>query len=164
MVVAHLFILRAHIGDFAPLQREAQRVEGRTPQRAVGIAAAEQDERRGLVARVGGALIGDVGGGRGAFAQHRAVAIVGRPDLKDGSREAQPVCGIGGGDRSDLAERLHAGLLVVARQRRVGIAAQRRQRLGHRPGIGLDLGLQADGGVGEIVAVIGLVGGKGGNG
>jgi hypothetical protein len=54
--------------------------------------------------------------------------------------------------------------VVVARQRRVGIAPQCHQRLGHRPGIGLDLALQADGGVGEIVSVIGLVGGKGGNG
>ena len=163
VIVAHLFILRADIGDFAQFERQAQRVERRTPQGAVGIAASHEDQRLGLFARVGGALIGDIGGRRGAVEQRCALAVVGRPRPKDRPREAQPIRGVAGGDRDDLTEDLHAAFQVVAREGRVGITAQRRQRLRHRPGIGLDLALQADGSFGEIVSMVGLVGGKGGN-
>ncbi len=41
----------------------------------------------------------------------------------------------------------------------IGLAAQRRHRLGHRPGVVLDLRLELDRAVGEIVALKRFVGG-----
>ena len=162
MLLAHPFVLAAHIGDIAQRERLAQRVERRTPLRAIGVAAPDQDECVGLLVAVRRALIGDVGGGRRTLEDRGAFTVVRRTRLQDGAGEAQPVRGIRRGDGRDLSERVQGAVLVPARHRRVGVAAERRQGLRHRTGIGLDLTFKARSGLGEVVAVIGLVGGKGG--
>ena len=57
----------------------------------------------------------------------------------------------------------HAGAEVVLLEGGVGVAAQRRRRLGHRPGVALDLRLELDRRLVEIAALEGLVGGQGGD-
>ena len=162
VLVPHLFVLAAHVGDVAQRKRLSQRVERRTPLRAIGVASPDQDERVGLLVAVRGALVGDVGGGRRALEDRGAFALVGRPRLQDGAGEAQPVRCIGRRDRCDLSERVQGGVLVPAQDRCIGVAAECGERFRHRPGIGLDLSLRARGGFDKVVAVIGFVGGKGG--
>jgi hypothetical protein len=67
--VAQLLILAADVGDLAQVQRQPQRIQRRAPQLAVGQRAAEHGQRLGLLAGIAGALIGDVGGCRGALEQ-----------------------------------------------------------------------------------------------
>ncbi len=91
VLVAHFFVLAADVGDFAHVEREPQRIQRRAPQRALGHRAAEHRQRISLVARIAGALIGDVGRGRGAFQKEGLLAAVGGPNLEDGACEPQPV-------------------------------------------------------------------------
>ena len=83
MLVAHLFILAAHLGDFAQIEREPQAIQCRPPQLAFGHRAAEHGERFRLFAGIAGALIGDIGGGRGALPQKGLLAGIPRRNLKD---------------------------------------------------------------------------------
>ena len=76
VLVAQLLVLAAHIGDLAHVERQPQRIQRRTPQLAVGHRAAEHGQRVRLFAGIAGALIGDVGGGRGALQQEGLFAGV----------------------------------------------------------------------------------------
>ena len=109
------------------------------------------------------ALIGDVGGGRGAIEQQRALAVVARPDLQHGAREAQPVRGVVRRHGDELAEHRHAGAEIVLLEGGIGVAPQGGGRLGHRAGVALDLRFELDRRVVEIAALERLVGGRCGN-
>ena len=113
-LVAQLLVLAADVGDLAQIERQAQRIERRPPQLSVGHGAAEHRQRFGLLAAVAGALIGDVGGGRGALEQEGLLAVVGRADLEDRPGQAQPVAAVGRGDGGDLTYQLQPGPEVVA--------------------------------------------------
>src|SRR5204863_4432371 len=62
----------------------------------------------------------------------------------------------------DLAEHLGGGAPIVSPEGGVRVAAQRRDRLGDAAGVLLDLRLELDGAIGEIVALVRLVGRGGG--
>src|SRR6185295_15304648 len=64
----------------------------------------------------------------------------------------------------DLAEQLHAGAEVVAREGGVGLTLQGSRGLGDLAGLGLDLRFELDRRVGEVIALVGFVGGDGGGG
>ena len=164
MIPAHALVLLAHIGHFAQLERDAQRIECRTPNRAVGVGARDHEQALGPLAGIGGSLIGDVGGGRRALEQQVALTFAAGADLQNGLGQSQPIGAVVGRHYHDLPENLHAGAKVVALEGRIGLAAQHRGRLRDLPGLGLDLCFQLDGGVGEVVAVERLVGGNGGSG
>ncbi len=164
MIGAQLLVLAADIGGFAQVEGQPQRVERGAPQLALAERVAERRQRLGLLARGGRALVGDVGGRRGALQKQRPLAVIGRAHLQDGAGEAQPVRGILGGERRDLAHDLQTAAQVGAPQRRFGIRPQRRQRLADGARLALDLGFQPDGGISEIVAAERLVGGHCGNG
>src|SRR4029078_10244243 len=66
VILAHALILLAHLGHLAQIERNAQRVERRPPDRAITKAAPHHDEAFCLLARIARALIGDIGGGGGA--------------------------------------------------------------------------------------------------
>ena len=91
---------------------------------AVGKGLTEQRQAVGFGVAPVRALIGDVGGGRAAIEQQRALAIVARPDLQHGAREAQPVRGIGGRHGDELAEHGHAGAEIVLLEGGIGVAPQ----------------------------------------
>ncbi len=164
VLFAQALVLLAHLGDLALLERNAQRVERRSPQRAIGIAAPDQQQALGLLAGIAGALVGDIGGGRGALEQERALAVIAGADLQHGLGETKPVRAVVGRDRHDLSEDLHAAAEVVALEGGVGIAPQRGGRLRHLAGLGLDLRFQLERGVGEIATFERFVGGEGGDG
>ncbi len=158
MLVAHFFILAAHLGDLAQIEREPQRIQRRTPQLAVGHGAAEHGERVGLLAGIGGALVGDVGGGRGALQQEGALAGILGPDLENGAGQPQPVAAVVRRHRRNLAEDLQPGAEIAALEGGVGVGSQARARLGDRTRLALDLRRQLDGRIGQIVALEGLIG------
>ena len=123
ILVAQLFILGTDVGDLARVERHPQRIQRRPPQLAFGQGPAEHGERIRLVASVSGALVGEIGRGRGAFQEEGLLARIGGPDLEDGAGEPQPVATIlrrGGGD---LPEDLQAGAEVVALEGGVGVAS-----------------------------------------
>ena len=159
MILAHLFVGGAYVGDFAQLERQPQRVSsaGRQILRSAKVRLSSM-RLSASSSRVVGALIGDVGGGRGAIEQRLALLIVRRADLQDGARHAQPVGRIVRRDRRDLAEHLQAGARVVLLEGGVGVALERGGGLRDGAGIGLDLGFEPDGAVGEIVSLKWLVG------
>ena len=74
VLVAQLLILAADVGDLAQVERQPQRIQRRPPHLAVGERPAEHGQRIGLVLRVAGALIGDVGRGRGALQEEGLLA------------------------------------------------------------------------------------------
>ncbi len=115
-----------------------------------------------LLGAAGGALVGDVGGGRSALEQQRALASLDRIDLQDGAREPQPGRGVGRSRCDDLSEQRHAAAEVVALERRIGVALERRDRLRRRTRVGLDLGFELDGAFSEGVVLESFVGGNGG--
>ena len=69
VLVAQPLVLAAHIGGLANVERKPQRVERRPPQLPLAHDVAEKREAVGLLVAVGGALISDVGRGRGALEQ-----------------------------------------------------------------------------------------------
>ena len=111
---------------------------------------AEKREAVGLLVAVGGALIGDVGRGRGALEQGRALLVVDRPDLHDGARHAQPSGGVVGLCGDDLAEQRHTGAEIVLGKGGIGVFADLRHRLSGRARVRLDLTLELNRAVGEI--------------
>ena len=157
VLVAHLLVLAADLGDLAHVERQPQRIQRRTPQLALGHRPAQHGQRIGLLACVAGALIGDVGRGRGALVQESLFAGTGGADLEDGFGESQPVGAVLGRGGGDLAEDLQADAEVGAPEGGVGVVAQRRGGFGDRPRLALDLGLQLDGRIGQIVALERLV-------
>ena len=159
MLVAQLLILAADIGNLAHVERKPQRIQRRTPQFSFGQRLAEHGERVGLLARISGTLVGDVGRGRSALEQEGLLARALRRNLEDDPGEPQPVAGILGRGRGDLAEHREAGAVIIAPEGGVGVRLQRRIGLGDRPRLALDLSLQLDRGIGEIVALEGFVGG-----
>ena len=161
MVLTDAFVLLAHLGHFAQFKRGAQRVQCRTPYRTVGVGARDDDQALGFLPAVTRTLVGDVGSGRCAFEQRRAFAVVARPYLQHGFGKTQPVCAVVGRHRHDLPQDLHARAKIVALEGGISLAPQRRRGLADLTGLSLDLGFELDGGVGEIVALEGLVGGKG---
>ena len=158
-LVAQLFVLPADVGDLAQLQRQPQRIERRAPQLAVGHRAAEHGQGFRLLAGIAGALIGDIGRGRGALQQEGRFGRGRRADLEDRLGQPQPVGAVFRRSCHDLAERGQSGAGIVAPERGVGIAAQCRRRLRDRPGLALDLRFQLDGGIVEVIAPECLVGG-----
>ena len=94
--------------------------------------------------RFAGALVGDIGGGRGALEQERPLVVIGGADLQDGARQPQPGGAVGRRGGDDLAEHLHAGAEIVLRKGGVGVAPDLRHRLGRGARVGLDLGLELD--------------------
>ena len=164
VILAQALVLLPHLGDLAQIERDAQRVERRTPHRAIGVGAREHHQALGLLGGSSGALIGDIGGGRRALEQQAFLAIVARPDLQHRPGQTQPVRAVIGRDRHDLPEDLHAAAEVVALEGGVGLAPQRGGRLARLAGVGLDLGFELDRRIGEVIALEGLVGGDGGNG
>ncbi len=77
--LAHPLVLLTDLRDLALVERDTQRIERRTPERAVGVAAGDHHQAIGLFARIPrAALISDVGGGSGALEQQGAFAIVAR--------------------------------------------------------------------------------------
>ncbi|MGY3627226.1 hypothetical protein ACVWWI_004157 [Bradyrhizobium sp. USDA 3686] len=159
VLVAHLLILATDVGDLAHLQRQPQCIERRPPQLAFGQRLAEHRERVGLLARIAGALVGDVGGSRGALQQERLLARALRRYLEDDLCQPQPVACVLRRGRRDLAEHRQAGAIVVAPEGSIGVGAQARAGLGDRPRLALDLRLQLDRGIGEVVPLEGFVGG-----
>ena len=113
VLVAQLLVGLAHIRDFAQVEREAVGVERRTPQLAVGEGAAEQHERVGFLAGVAGALIGDIGGGRGALEEVvRSLSSAGRIcRIVRASRSQLPASR--GATDDDLRQHLHAGAEIA---------------------------------------------------
>ena len=142
MLHADAFVLRAHIGDLAQLQRQPQRVERGTPHLTLGQNIAELGEAIGFDAVVARAPVGDVRGGGGALQQLCTLVVVRRLDFHDGAREPQPGAGVVRRRREDLAEHLHARAEIVFGECRVGFATQLRDRNGWGAGIGLDLRLK----------------------
>src|SRR6185295_9998887 len=119
-------------------------------------------ERVGLLGRIGGTLIRDVGGGRGAFEEAEPLLVVCGADLQDRARKAQPVRRFARRDRDDLRQGLHAGAEVTLLELEIGLAPQRGDGLSDLSGFGFDLGFQADRAVCKVCALEGLVGGKSG--
>ena len=113
VLVAQPLVLAAHIGGLANVERKPQRIERRPPQLPLAHDVAEERQAVGFLIAVGGTLIGDVGRGRGALEQRRALLIVDRADLHDGARHAQPSGGVVGLCGDDLAEQRHAGAEIV---------------------------------------------------
>jgi hypothetical protein len=161
--VAHLLILGAHVGDLALIERQAERIQRRAPQSAFSKRPADHGERIGLVLRVGRALIGDIGRGRGALHEEGLFARGRRSDLEDGAGKAEPIAAVFRRGRGDLTQDLQARAEIVALEGGICIRTQRRRRFRHRPRLALDLGLQLDCGIGEVVPLEGLVGGKSGH-
>ena len=157
ILVAHLFILPAHVGDFAQVEREPKRIERRAPQLALGHCAAEHGKRVGLLAGVAGALIGDVGGRRGALEQKGLLAAVGGPNLENGAGQPQPVGAVVGCRGGDLPQDLQAVAEIAAFEGCIGVGSQASPRPGDRSGFTLDLGFQLDRRIGQIVALEGLI-------
>ncbi len=108
VILAHALVLLTDVGDLPEIKREPHRVERGTPELAVGEAARHDQQGGRLLCRRLGALVGDVGGGRGAFEQRRPLADIARPDLQHGLRDAQPVGAVLGRDHGDSAEDLQA--------------------------------------------------------
>ncbi len=155
--VAQFLVLAAHVGDFAQVEREPQAIQRRTPQLAVGHRLAKHGERIGLLARIAGALIRDVGRGRGPLQQESPLAGIGGLDLENGAGESQPIGAVvrrGGGD---LPEDLQAGPEIGASEGHIGVGSQARARLGNRSGFALDLSFELDRGIREVVAFEDLV-------
>jgi hypothetical protein len=73
--------------------------------------------------------------------------------LRHCARKAQPVRAVIRRGRHDLPQQHHAGIQIVALERGISLAAQLRQRFGRLPGIGFDLRLKLDRGVGQIGAL-----------
>ena len=159
MLVAQRLVGLADVGDLAQVEREPVGVERRTIHLALAKGAAEQRQRVGLLAGIAGALIADIGRGRGALEEVRALALVGGADLQDGAGKPQPVAGLARRDRDDLRQGLHAGAEVAPREGGLGLAAQGRDGLGDLSGFGLDLGFQPDRAVGKVGSLERLVGG-----
>jgi len=157
VLVAHLFILPAHVGDFAQVEREPKRIERRTPQLALGHCAAEYGKRVGLLRGIAGALIGDVGGGRGALEQKGLLAAVRGPNLENSAGQPQPVGAVVGRRGGDLPQNLQAVAEIAAFEGGIGIGSQASPRPGNRSGFALDLGFQLDRRIGQIVAPEGLI-------
>ena len=157
MLIAHPLVLAADVGDLALVQRQPQRIQRRAPQLSVGQRPAQHGERVGLLAGIAGALIGDVGGGRGALQQEGLFARVGGADLEDGAGQPQPVTGVLGRGGGDLAEDLQAGAEIEPLESGIRVRFQRRVGLGDRTRLALDLGFQLDRGIGQIVALEGLI-------
>ena len=164
VILAEALVLLAHLGDLAQVERDAQRVERRTPDRAIAKAAPDHDQAFGLLARIARALIGDIGGGGGALEQQRLLAVIARTDLQNGLGQPEPVRAVVGCDRHDLTQDLHAAAEVVALEGGIRFAPQRCGGLRHLARFGLDLGFQFDRRIGEIIALERFVGGDGGDG
>ena len=158
VIGAQLLILAADVGDLAQLQRNPQGIERRPPQAAVGHRAAEQRQRGGLLARALGALIGDIGGGGGAFAQEGLFGTGGGLDLQHGAGQPLPIVAVGRIERRDLSQNLQAAAVIAALERGVGVAAQHRGRFVGGRRLALDLGFELDRGVRQLVALERLVG------
>jgi len=109
---------------------------------------AEQRERICLFAGISGALISDVGRGRGALEEVDALAFIVRADLQDRAGKPQPVAGLARRDRHDLRQGLHPGAEVALGKRCFRFGAQSPRGLCDLTGFGLDLGFQPDGAVG----------------
>ena len=148
VLIAQQFVGLTDVRDLAQVEREAIGVERRAPLLAFREGAAEELECIGFLARISGALIRDVGRGRGALEEIDALAVVVRTDLQDRAGKPQPVAGLARRDRHDLRQGLHPGAEVALRKRRFRLGAQRRNRLCDLTGFGLDLGFQPDGAVG----------------
>ena len=164
VLLPQALVLLPHLGDFTQVERDAQRVERRTPDRAIRICAREQDQAIGLLAAVAGALVGEIGGGRRALEQRSALVVRARPDAQDGPGNAQPARAVAGRDRHDLPENLQSAADIVALKGGIGLALEHGERPGRRTGFGLDLGFELDGRGGEVVTLERFVGGNGGNG
>jgi hypothetical protein len=136
-------------------------IERRPPQLTLAHDVAEKAETVGLFIAVGGALIGDVGRGRGALEQGRALLVVDRADLHDGAGKPQPGGGVVGLRRDDLAEQRHAGAEIVLGKGCIGVFADLRHRLGGGAGVRLDLTFELNRAVGEIAVDERLVCGMG---
>ena len=160
VLLAQLFVLSAHIRDLAQLEREPQRIERRPPHLALAEGVAEKRQAVRLFGAARGPLVGDVGGGRGAFEQELAFVVVGGTDLHDGASETQPGGAVGRCRGNDLAEQRHAGAEIVFGKGGVGIAADLRHRLGRGSRIRLDLCLELDRAIGQVGVLERLVGGS----
>ena len=160
VLLAQLFVLSAHIGDLAQLEREPQRVERRPPHLALTERIAEKGQAVRFLGADRGPLVGDVGGGRGAFEQELALVVVGGTDLHDRARQAQPGGAVGRRRGNDLAQERHAGAEIVFGKGGVGIAADLRHRLGRGSRIRLDLCLELDRAIGQVGVLERLVGGS----
>ena len=159
VLLAQSFVLPAHVRDFAQFKRQPQRVERRPPHLALGQHVAEKRKTVRLFGAAGGALIGDIGRRGSALEQELFLVVVGRADLHDRAREAQPRGAVVRRRRDDLAEQRHAGAKVVLGERRVGIAPDLRQRFCRRTGIRLDLRFERDRSIGEVAVLERLFGG-----
>ncbi len=160
MIGAQPLVLTAQVGGLAQFERKAHGIERRPPLLAVGQRAAEHRQTVGFEIAVAGALIGDIGRGRGAIEQQRAFVVVARADLQHGARQPQPARCVGRRHGNELAEHRHAGAEIVLLEGGVGVAPQRRGRLGHRPGVALDLRFELDRRLVEIAALERFVGGQ----
>src|SRR4029079_6705694 len=89
--------------------------------------------------------------------QECLLAGAGGADLEDGLGEAEPVAAVLWRRGGDLPEDLQSGPEIEAPEGGVGVGAQRRGRFGDWPRLALDLGFQLDRGIGEIVALEGLI-------
>ena len=124
VLVAHFFILAADVGDLAHIERQPQAIQRRPPQLAFGQRTAEHGERLRLVAGIAGALVGDVGRGRGALQEEGLFAGGGGADLEDGAGKPQPVAAVLRRGGCDLSQDLQAGAEVVALEGCIGVASQ----------------------------------------
>ena len=160
MFAAQALVFLAHLRDFPQLERDAQRIERRSPQRTIGIAARDHHQAFGFLRAVARALVRDVGGGGCALEEERAFVVIAGPDLQDCLGKPQPEGAVLGRDRNELAKELHPGAEVVAREGRIDLAPEDGRGLRDLTRIRLDLGFELDCGVVEVGALVGLVGGK----
>ena len=126
MLVAHLLILAAHVGDLAQVERQPQTIQRRPPQLALRHRPAKHGERIRLIGGIAGALIGDIGSGRGALEQESLLAGIRGADLEDGAGQPQPVAAVIGRGGGDLPEDLQARPYIVAPEGGIGVRFQRR--------------------------------------
>src|SRR4029453_3204117 len=76
VILTPALVLLPPLGAPAHLERNAKRIERGTPELAVSIAARDHDQTLGLFGGVAGALVGDVGGGRGALEKQGFLAVI----------------------------------------------------------------------------------------
>ena len=160
VLVAHFLVLAADLGDLAHVERQPQAIQRRPPQLSFGHRPAQHSQRVSFLSGVAGALIGDIGGGRGPLQKEGLLARTGRTDLEHCLGQPQPVGAVLGRGGGDLADDLQAGPEVETPEGGIRIGSQRRGRLGNRACLALDLGLQLHGGISEIIAFEGLVRGQ----
>ena len=142
--LAQPFVLSAHVGDLAQIEREPQRIERRAPQLALASVLPSN-------ARLSASSARPLCAGRRYRPRSRRDRAAGlrSSSWRDGSAaRCAPGAASGasvGADGDELAEHRHAGAEIVFLKGGIGVAPDLRRRLGRRAGVVFDLRLELDG-------------------